>query len=96
MVSKTRKNRMTLPRDDSTLHQINGWHKHVFTHLGWMVLAKAKGLYTKVAQYKMSVNRLADAIVNLMKEYESQNSKHDLKVMLRQVEILQHDMNKIL
>ena len=96
MVTKTRKNRTTLPRNASTMHQLNHWHKHAFTHLGWMVLAKAKGMDAKVKQYKMSVNRLCDSIKHLMNEYENHNRKHDLNVMLMQVEVLQHDMNKIL
>lgn len=93
-MAMTRKNR--LPKNATTLHQINHWHRHVFTHLGWMVLAKAKGMTGKVKVYKESVNNLCESIRQLMREYDSHNSKHDLKVILMQVEVLQRQMNKIL
>jgi len=72
------------------------WHKHVFTHLGWMILAKAKGMDTKVKAYKMSVDNLISSIKHLMREYENHDRKHDLKVMLMQVEVLQRNVNKLL
>lgn len=94
MANTTRRNR--LPRYASTMHGINHWHKHVFEHLGWMILAKAKGMDDKVRAYKSSVNNLCQSIKHLMNEYESNNTKHDLKVMLMQVELLQRKMVKVL
>jgi len=72
------------------------WHKHVFEHLGWMVLAKAKGYDLKVKAYKMSVNHLVESIKHVMGEYEDHDRKHDLKVLLMNVELLKEKMNNIL
>jgi hypothetical protein len=96
MVSKTRKNRTTLPKKAATMSELEGWRKHVFTHLGWMVLAKAKGMDTKVKAYKMSVNNLCESIKHVMGEYENHDRKHDLKVLLMEVEVLRGQMNKLL
>jgi hypothetical protein len=72
------------------------WHTHVFEHLGWMVLAKAKGYDEKVRVYKMSVTHLIESIKHTISEYENHDRKHDLKVMLMQVEVLKEKMNRIL
>jgi hypothetical protein len=75
---------------------LSDWHKHVFEHLGWMVLAKAKGYDLKVKAYKMSVKNLIASIKHVMGEYEDHDRKHDLKVLLMNVELLERNMNKVL
>jgi len=89
----TRKNR--LPRHAATMSGLTHWHKHVFEHLGWMLLAKAKGMDAKVKAYKMSVDNLVLSIKHVMGEYENHDRKHDLKVMLMQVELLQRNVKKM-
>ena len=72
------------------------WHKHVFEHLGWMILAKAKGMDAKVRAYKQSVDNLCRSLKHVSSEYENNDKKHDLNVMLMQVELLQRKMGKLL
>jgi hypothetical protein len=94
MASKTRRNR--LPKHAATMHGINHWYKHVFEQLGWMILAKAKGYDTKIAAYKMSVTNLIATIKHVMTEYENNDRKHDLRVILMHTELLREKMIKVL
>ena len=96
MANKTRKYRTTMPRVASTFSELEGWRKHVFEHLGWMILAKAKGMKTKVKAYKESVHALCNSIKHHMSEYKDSNKQHDLRVLLMEVEILEGQMNKII
>ena len=91
---KTRRSR--LPKHAATMHGINHWFKHVFEEFGWMILAKEKGYDTKVAAYKMSVTNIIASIKHVMNEYENNDRKHDLKVLLMHVEILREKINKVL
>jgi hypothetical protein len=68
----------------------------MFEKLGWMLLAKCKGMNEKVRAYKVGVNDLVKSIEHLMGEYEDHNRKHDLNVMLMQAKILKENVNKIL
>jgi len=90
----TRKNR--IPRNSSTFSGLAGWLKHEYKHLGWMLLAKAKGLSTKVKAYKESVHDLVKAIKSSMNEFKNSDKKHDLRVMLKQAELLERHMGDIL
>jgi len=87
---------MTMPKNANTMAELEDWRRHVFTHLGWMILAKAKGMTTKVKAYKESVNALCNSIIKHMSEYENTDRKKDLKVLLMEVEILKGKMNKVL
>jgi hypothetical protein len=49
---------------DVTLKGINRWFKSVFEQLGYMVLAKSKGMTDKIQVYINSVHRLKQAIEN--------------------------------
>jgi len=61
-----------------------------------MLLAKAKGLSTKVKAYKESVHDLVKAIKSSMNEFKNSDKKHDLRVMLKQAELLERHMGDIL
>lgn len=89
MANKTRKYRTTMPKVATTFSELEGWRKHVFEHLGWMVLAKVKS-------YKESVHGLYNSIKHHMSEYKDRNKQHDLRVLLMEVEILEGQMSKIL
>lgn len=90
----TRKNR--LPRNTATMHGLGDWLKHEYKHLGLMLLAKAKGMDTKVKAYKESVHSLVRAIKKSMREYDNSDKKHDLKIMLSHAELLERHMSDIL
>jgi hypothetical protein len=61
-----------------------------------MLMAKAKGMDTKVKAYKESVHSLVRAIKKSMGEYKNSDKKHDLKIMLAQAELLERHMGDIL
>lgn len=90
----TRKNR--LPRDTATMGGLAKWLEHELKHLGLMLLARARGMNTKVKAYKESVQSLVRAIKKSMGEYKNSDKKHDLKIMLAQAEILERNAMKIL
>jgi uncharacterized coiled-coil DUF342 family protein len=72
------------------------WHKAMFEKMGWMILAKAKGMNEKVRAYKTGVDDLVKSLQQMSKEYEDHNRKHDLNVMLMQAKLLQKSVHKIL
>lgn len=90
----TRKNR--LPRNTATYSGLEHWIKHEYKHLGLMLMAKARGMNTKVKAYKESVHSLVRAIKKSMSEYKNSDKKRDLKIMLSQAELLERHMNDIL
>lgn len=65
-----------------TEHGLEKWHDAMFEKLGWMVLAKEKGLDYKISTYQKSLDRLIASIKHVSSEYESRNRKHDLHVLL--------------
>ncbi len=78
MVRHTRKR---LPEHAATMRGLYGWYQAMFEKLGWMVLAKAKGQTSKIAEYKRGITRLLDSIKHVMSEYEDHNRIHDLNVL---------------
>ena len=85
-----RKNSMmrSLPENAATFHGLHHWHKEIFEKLGWMVLAKAKGMDYKISVYKKSIDHLIKSIKHVSAEYEEADRKHDLNVLLMQAECL--------
>lgn len=77
-----------------TAHSLEKWHKAMFENLGWMVLAKEKGLDYKIATYKKAIDRLIASIKHVSSEYESRNRKHDLNVILLNVMCLKSFVDK--
>ena len=73
---------------------LNDWHDHEFRHLGWMVLSKHNRVSDKVKAYKNSVNRLAKAVEQEMKEPHSSDRLHDLKILHNNVKVLQKHVKK--
>ena len=53
-----------------------------------MVLIKAKGYNDKVRVYKHSIKTYLDTARHVLSEYESQNRKHDINVLIMNVEAL--------
>jgi hypothetical protein len=77
-----------------TDYGLQRWHNDMFEKLGWMVLAKAKGLDDKVMMYKKSVNDLIEGIKHVSAEYENRNRKHDQNVLLMNAEVLKEHVDK--
>lgn len=90
--SKTRKSYMKSgihPIHETTYHGIHQWHKHMFEHLGWMILAKQYGYTDKLDSYKHSLMRLMNAIEKRRETIKDVDRKRDLDILLGNVKILQ-------
>ena len=66
----------------------------MFEELGWMVLAKERGMTDKIMTYKHSVNRLQQAIEKRLKNTRDHDRKEDLKIMLENVCVLCDHIDK--
>ena len=73
---------------DVTMEGLHNWYVEMFEHLGWMVLAKSRQMMDKIQTYKNSLQRLHMAIEQKMKKVHNSDSKDDLSVMLKNVNIL--------
>jgi len=91
---KTRKNKLPGKVGDVTLKGIHRWYKSVFERLGYMILAKSKGMTDKITVYKNSVARLKEAVENKIDKVYDTDKVTDLKIMLRDIEILLKHINK--
>jgi len=67
------------------LHQ---WFKAEFEKLGWMVLAKEKGMHEKVRTYVHGVQRLHDHLECKIRDTMDKDRLDDLTIMLNDVKIL--------
>lgn len=74
---------------ERTYQSLHEWYKHTFTHLGWMVLADAHGYQDKINCYKNSIKRLHQSIEQKIQTIKEIDRKNDLKIMLKNVKILQ-------
>ena len=83
-----------LPEHSATFHGLHEWHKAKFEKLGWMLLAKAKGMNYKVDAYKKSIDRLIASIKHVSAEYKDPDRKHDLAVLLMNTECLRDFVRK--
>ena len=97
MVKGTRKMRKGhLPMHAMTFCGVSEWHKAMFEKFGWMLLAKEKGYGFKVVAYKKAIDHLLMTIKHLMGEYMDPDKKHDLAVLLMNVECLKANAAKML
>jgi hypothetical protein len=74
-----------LPRYEVTMNSLGRWHKHLFEHFGWMILAKSKGYRYKIATYKKSINEFLKSAKQLFKEG---NRGRDIKILFKHARVL--------
>jgi hypothetical protein len=79
---------------EATYHGLHVWFKHMFEHLGWMLLAKKRGHMDKVQVYKQSLLRLKTDLEQRMKYMRDADRKQDLKIMLSDLAVLIEHTNK--
>jgi predicted ATP-binding protein involved in virulence len=79
---------------DATFHGLHEWHKHVFEHLGWMILAKSHGFTDKIAVYKSSLIRLKHAIEEKIKTTREKDRKDDLHILHKNIMTLIEHVEK--
>ena len=77
-----------LNKYEATMNGIKHWYKHLFEHLGWMIIAKAKGHGYKVTAYKKSVSELLKTILKTIPAYTESNHKRNLRIMAKHVKLL--------
>ena len=65
------------------------WHDHLFEHLGWMVLAKAKGYNDKIQVYKNTSQRFKTNIKSKMNKIYDEYRKGELKILYDHVCVLE-------
>lgn len=76
------------------MNQITHWFNTMNDRLGWVVIAKAKGLGYKVTAYKRSLKRLIKTIEHVNAEYKDHNRKHDLGIILMETKALLQYVNR--
>jgi hypothetical protein len=89
-----RRSTIRIPRNAATMAQLTYWFNAMNDKLGWIVLAKAKGLDYKVTGYKRGLDRLIQTIEHVKAEYKDHNRKHDLGVLLIEAKALQQYVNR--
>jgi hypothetical protein len=77
-----------------TLHGLNHWYKHEFEQLGWMILAKNRGMTEKIINYKYSLQSLKKAIEHKLTHIHEKDRKDDLNIMLHNIKILCEHVDK--
>lgn len=81
---------------DATFHGLHGWHKALFEELGWMILAKHRGIIEKTTVYKHSIERLKTSIEHKLKDTKDHDRKEDLKILHENVLVLhEHAMKDL-
>ena len=79
----------------ATYHGLHKWHEHMFTHLGWMVLAKNHGYSTKIKAYIEGVQHLDAALKEAIENTHDLDRKEDLKMLLHNTRILEKTVMKM-
>lgn len=99
--NRTRKNRSVSSIDyhegeccEATFHGLNHWYTHLFEKLGWMILAKSRGMDDKITLYKTSLSRFKHSIEHKLKHTKDSDRKHDLKVMHHNICVLMEHVDK--
>lgn len=88
MKTKTRKIKIPGRCCEATFKGLQQWYKSVFEQLGWMILAKDKGMTDKISVYINSIYRIHMAIEQKIKKTNDLDKKEDLQIMLDNVKIL--------
>ena len=75
-------------KHQATYVGLHAWFKSEYEKLGWMVLAKSKGMHEKVRAYVHSVQRLHDHLECKIQDTMDLDRIHDLQIMLADVNVL--------
>ena len=77
----------------ATYHGLHEWHKHIFEHLGWMVLAKEHGRNLKLKSYLDGVKRFESCLNKKIKQTRDLDRRDDLIQLLENVRVLQRNLS---
>ena len=79
---------------DVTYKGIEKWYKKEFESLGWMILAKSKGMTDKIHTYINSLHRLKEAIETKKSKVYDADRVEDLRIMGLNLDILLKHVHK--
>lgn len=77
-----------------TVQGVYHWYKHLFEHLGWMILAKERSYHDKLFAYKNSIQRLIEGIDYRMSSLGDKDTKKDFEIMRADLLILKKHVEK--
>lgn len=79
---------------ETTYKGLQRWYKSVFEQLGWMILAKDRGMSDKISVYVNSIYRIHMAIQQKMVSTIDQDRIQDLKIMEKNIKVLLYHVQK--
>jgi hypothetical protein len=79
----------------ATFHGLHDWHKHIFQHLGWMILAKEHKKTLKVRAYVDEINRFEKALKEKIYKTTDIDRRDDLYELLEHSKILKKYSSKL-
>ena len=77
-----------------TFGGLKKWYEVEFEKLGWMILAKSKGMNEKITTYKHGVEHLYQCLEDKIVHTHSYDKKNDLHIMRHNVKILLDHIKK--
>ena len=80
----------------ATYHGLHKWHEHMFTHFGWMILAKDQGYGIKIKAYMEGLRHLHEALLEGIEMTNDVDRKRDLEILLHNVLTLEKSAKRIL
>jgi hypothetical protein len=94
--NKSHKNRQHTKKCkfQATTQALIKWYVSIYEKLGWMVLAKQKGLKFKLEYYKKSIQLLKDELVCKINSVQDYDKINDLRIILDNVIILERHVQK--
>ena len=94
--NKTIKKRTHLSNDKTmhTTRNLHEWYQHKFEHLGWMILAKENGHFSKIKEYKKGIIHLKHELGVKISQIVDLDKKRDLEILQNNVQLLLEHVNK--
>ena len=84
-----------VPKDEITFHGLHGWYKHIFEHLGWMVLCSRKNTCkTKRIAYVMSIDKYMEMATYKIGKL-SGSEKDDANILLANIRLLRQNIESM-
>jgi hypothetical protein len=90
----TKKSKQVSCKFQATTQALIKWYVSLYEKLGWMVLAKEKGLKFKLEYYKKSIHLLKDELVCKINSVQDYDKINDLRIILDNVIILERHVQK--
>jgi len=79
----------------ATFNGLHDWHKHIFEHLGWMILAKEHKKTLKVRAYVDEINRFERTLKEKIDKTRDPDRRDDLYELLEHSKIIKKYASKL-